>query len=47
MHTERDIEICLKLPVLAMVPVIERCARADDKKRGRRTSIQVLEKRAG
>src|SRR5579864_5277733 len=47
LHTERDIEICLKLPVLAMVPVIERCARADDKKRDRRTSIQVLEKRAG
>lgn len=47
MHTERDIEICLKLPVLAMVPVIVRCARADDGKSGRTVSVQALGREAG
>ena len=47
MHTERDIEICLKLPVLTMVPVIERLARADGEKRGSTTSNQVLGIKAG
>ena len=42
MYTERDIEICLKLPVLTMVPMIERRAR-----RGKTTSIQVLGRTAG
>jgi len=47
MYTERDIEIYLKLPVLTMVPVIERRARPDGGKRGRAGSIQVLGTKAG
>src|SRR5215471_8253602 len=47
MHTERDIEICLKLPVLAMVPVIERPAHADGEKRGSTASMHALERKAG
>ena len=47
MHTEHDIEICLKLPVLTMVPVIERLARADGGKRVSPTFDQVLGIKAG
>lgn len=47
MYTEQDIEICLKLPVLAMVPVVEKCARAGNGKGGTTASIQLQGKAAG
>jgi hypothetical protein len=28
MHTERDVEVCMKLPVLAMVPNVAPASRA-------------------
>jgi len=28
MHTERDVEVCMKLPVLAMVPTVSPAGRA-------------------
>lgn len=47
MHTERDIATCLKLPVLAMVPVIERHTRAGGEKDRKASLLQGLETKAG
>jgi hypothetical protein len=35
MHTERDVEACLKLPVLALVPTVDPAGRAHSNGHGK------------
>jgi len=39
MHTERDVELCLKLPVLAMVPNVSPAGRGPRKGAGKELEL--------
>jgi polysaccharide chain length determinant protein (PEP-CTERM system associated) len=47
MYTEKDIEVCLKLPVLTIVPVIEKRAGAVRGNRHKRAPMQLLGMKTG
>jgi polysaccharide chain length determinant protein (PEP-CTERM system associated) len=41
MHTERDVEVCMKLPVLAMVPNVAPAGKVQSNGSGRRSGLEL------